>query len=98
MKTINKGIYLVIDPDKDKSEIINQLLKIKDQKLRTIQMSDKFKPRTTYTDLLRIIKQLFKDSDTPIFINSRIDLMVEFGFEGVHFDEIPIHKQEIEAQ
>lgn len=98
MKTINKGIYLVIDPDKDKSELINQLLKIKDQKLSAIQIWDNFKPRRTYTDLLSSIKQLFKDSDTPIFINNRIDLMVEFGFDGVHFDEIPIHKKEIEAQ
>ena len=98
MKTINKGIYLVIDPDKDKSELINQLLKIKDQKLSAIQIWDNFKPGRTYTDLLSSIKQLFKDSDTPIFINNRIDLMVEFGFDGVHFDEIPIHKKEIEAQ
>ena len=98
MKTINKGVYLVIDPDKDKSELINQLLKIKDQKLSAIQIWDNFKPERTYTDLLSSIKQLFKDSDTPIFINNRIDLMVEFGFDGVHFDEIPIHKKEIEAQ
>src|SRR5699024_5083042 len=98
MKTINKGIYLVIDPDKDKSELINQLLKIKDQKLSAIQIWDNFKPGRTYTDLLSSIKQLFKDSDTPIFINNRIDLMVEFGFDGVHFDEIPNHKKEIEAQ
>ncbi len=98
MKTINKGIYLVIDPDKDKSELINQLLKIKDQKLSAIQIWNNFKPGRTYTDLLSSIKQLFKDSDTPIFINNRIDLMVEFGFDGVHFDEIPIHKKEIEAQ
>ena len=98
MKTINKGIYLVIDPDKDKSELINQLLKIKDQKLSAIQIWDNFKSGRTYTDLLSSIKQLFKDSDTPIFINNRIDLMVEFGFDGVHFDEIPIHKKEIEAQ
>lgn len=98
MKTINKGIYLVIDPDKDKSELINQLLKIKDQKLSAIQIWNNFKPGKTYTDLLSSIKQLFKDSDTPIFINNRIDLMVEFGFDGVHFDEIPIHKKEIEAQ
>lgn len=98
MKTINKGVYLVIDPDKDKSELINQLLKIKDQKLSAIQIWDNFKPGRTYTDLLSSIKQLFKDSGTPIFINNRIDLMVEFGFDGVHFDEIPIHKKEIEAQ
>src|SRR5699024_6155768 len=87
-KKICSRIYIVIDPDKKKEEIIKQLFKLKRESIAALQIWDNPDIDTIDEELLNKIFQIFKNK-TPILINNKWKLLKKFEFDGVHFDEIP---------
>lgn len=96
-RSIKSGLYIVVNPAQEKEEIINQLKKIKNEAIAAIQIWDNPNLESIDEQLLDEIIQLFKNK-TPVLINNKWELMADFAFDGVHFDQIPQDFQAIQNQ
>lgn len=94
MKT---GLYIVIDPAKNKKEILKQLAKIKEKAIAAVQIWDNPDVSELKGSLINEIIGLFKGK-VPILINNKWELLQNYNFDGIHFDKIPSDLKEIEAK
>lgn len=95
--SIKPGIYIVINPAKNKNETIRVLRSIKEENLAGIQIWDNPTLKRIDPTLIEEIISLFKGR-TAVLINNKWELLAEHNFDGVHFDKVPTNLQEIEQQ
>lgn len=95
MKTIKKGIYLVVDPAMDSKLLLEKLGIALREPISAIQLWDNFDTLTEPVELLEQLIALAKEADVPIFINNRWEYLLYLDFDGIHFDEAPVNLKEI---
>lgn len=96
-KSINKGVYIVVDPALELPKLLAQLEKIKVENLAAIQIWDN--PNAAITrEIIESICHLFKDTNTPILINNRWEYLKTYALDGVHFDSFPTNLEQINKE
>lgn len=93
-----KGVYLVIDPAEDHQLVLERVGRLKEEKLAAIQIWDRPNSENLVRELLPELLKLYNHSRVPILVNNQWELVLEFGLDGVHFDEIPEDLAQIEQQ
>lgn len=88
-KTIQKGIYLVIDPSIDQSILLSKLQQAIKGKIVAVQIWDNFKPGYDNKKLIKKITALCQPQNIPVLINNQWRLLLDTELDGVHFDTIP---------
>jgi len=93
-KTIQKGVYVVVDPEMEQNRLIGQLKKIRGKPISAIQLWNNPNAKIT-SHLIEAILALFKNTDTPILINNEWEYLNKYDLDGVHFDEFPTDLEQI---
>lgn len=91
-KEITGGIYLVLDPSIEKTELLEKLEQALDGGVDIIQIWNHWQDSFSQTDkveLIDVILSLTKKYNTPVLMNDDWKLLKETDLHGVHFDEIP---------
>lgn len=88
-KTIDSGIYLVIDPSMDESVLMSKLKNALTRKIAAVQIWDNFETEHDVVTLAHKIHSLCLPQKTPVLINNHWELLLETDLDGVHFDTIP---------
>ena len=97
-KRISGGIYLVVDPSMNKSELLGRLFEVlRDDHIAAVQIWDNFPASEEKADLVEKICALCHNNEIPVFINNEWQLLNSTDADGVHFDEIPGNLDEIRA-
>lgn len=96
-KTIQKGVYVVIDPGMEQEKILSQLDKIKKKSIAAIQIWNNPNAEIT-SHLIESILALFKNTNTPVLINNEWEYLKAFYLDGVHFDEFPTNLEQINKE
>lgn len=96
MKTVSKGVYIVVDPIMDNDKILSQLDKIKNESIAAVQIWDNPKLESVECSLIEQIIELFRNTPTPVMINNKWEMLKLYDLDGVHFDHIPDNLKEIE--
>jgi len=96
-KTIQKGVYVVIDPGMEQEKILSQLDKIKKKSIAAIQIWNNPNAEIT-SHLIESILALFKNTNTPVLINNEWEYLKAFDLDGVHFDEFPTNLEQINKE
>ncbi|PZX57946.1 thiamine-phosphate pyrophosphorylase [Algoriphagus chordae] len=86
---INSGIYLVIDPSMEESQLLESLEKAISAKPCALQIWDNFPCHDQVASLICKIKLICSRSEIPIIMNNHPEWAELFGLDGVHFDELP---------
>ncbi len=87
---IKGGVYLVVDPQMEKTVLINNLKQIMDKsEIATVQVWDNFKNIENEISLINEICTICKNYKVPVLLNNNWNLLNETEANGVHFDEIP---------
>ena len=86
---INSGIYLVIDPSMEESQLIESLEKAISAKPCALQIWDNFQSPEKVAPLICKMKAICRGSGIPILINNHPEWTELFDLDGVHFDELP---------
>lgn len=97
-KNINPGIYLVIDPSMDETQLINKLKSILSNKIIAIQIWDNFRPNQHRKRWIQNICKIGASYNIPILINNDWKLLSETDLDGVHFDTPPKDFEKIMQQ
>lgn len=88
-KAILKGVYIVVDPLMDENKIIQQLEKIKNEKISAVQIWNNPKVENIKNSLIDNIIRVFQNTPTPILINDQWKLLENHDLDGVHFEKLP---------
>lgn len=88
-KKMSNGLYLVVDSTREKEHILKQLQPLKNTKLAAIQIWNPFKLKKLDESLLQKVIELFYETPTPILINNDWKLLLQYAFDGIHFDQYP---------
>lgn len=88
-KTIQKGIYLVIDPAMDQNILLGKLQQAIKGKIVAVQIWDHFKTGENPKELIKKITELCQLQNIPVLINNQWELLLETTLDGVHFDVVP---------
>lgn len=86
---INSGIYLVIDPSIEESQLIESLEKAISAKPCALQVWDNFQSPDQVAPLICKIKAICRGTGIPILMNNHPEWVELFDLEGVHFDVLP---------
>lgn len=91
MNSLN-GIYLVIDPKREWSTLLQQLKSALEGGLNIVQVWNHWKEHLTIqekADFLKEVKALCTEYKVPVLMHEDWKLAIEAKLDGVHFDEIP---------
>ncbi len=88
-KTIQKGIYLVIDPSIDRNTLLSKLQQAIKGKIVAVQIWDNFKTGCNIKELIKEISSLCQSQNIPVLINNQWSLLLDSELDGVHFDTVP---------
>lgn len=94
-KTIESGIYLVIDPSMEEQILLRKLRIILTKKIAAVQIWDNFKNEQNSEYLIRKIHFLCAQKQIPVLINNRWEYLKKIDLDGVHFDAIPNNLEDI---
>lgn len=97
-KILKRGLYLVVDPAMELSELTRRLDQIIDKGIVAVQIWDNFR---TEGDLDTISSQVIKicnRASVPVILNNHWEEAVQLGADGVHFDSIPQEWTRIKTQ
>lgn len=87
-----EGIYLVIDPAMERSELLTKLGQALEEGIDLLQIwnhwPDRFS-RQEKQELIHEICRLASAHETPVLINDAWELLLETPLDGVHFDDAP---------
>lgn len=97
-KSIESGIYLVIDPSMDEQSLLDKLKVILTKEIAAVQIWDNFKDEQGNLALIRKINSLCTRHNTPVLINNRWDILKLTELDGIHFDTIPNNLDEIRKE
>jgi thiamine-phosphate pyrophosphorylase len=88
-KTIQNGIYLVIDPSIDQNTLLTKLQQAINGKIVAVQIWDNFKTDCNVKELINEISTLCRPQNIPVLINNQWSLLLDIELDGVHFDTVP---------
>ncbi|HSC55505.1 MAG TPA: thiamine phosphate synthase [Phnomibacter sp.] len=88
-KTIQSGIYLVIDPSIDRNTLLTKLQQAITGKIVAVQIWDNFKTDCNVNELISEISTLCRQQNIPVLINNQWRLLLDIELDGVHFDTLP---------
>lgn len=97
-KTIQKGIYLVVDPSMDKSVLLNKLRRVTDGKIVAVQIWDNFTEDGNKKEMVEEITALCHQQNVPVLINNQWKLLLDTDLDGVHFDAVPENFNQIKTE
>ncbi|MDQ8005033.1 MAG: thiamine phosphate synthase [Pedobacter sp.] len=95
MKTVQNGIYLIIDPSVKRETLLSKLNEILSEEIAIIQIWDNFKPNEDPLEITDEILRLCHKKNIPVLINNQWQLLKKIDLDGVHFDEIQNNIYEI---
>ena len=97
-KSIESGIYVVIDPSMEEHVLFNKLQIILTKEIAAIQIWDNFKNEQNIGALIHKIHFLCAQHQTPVLINNQWEFLKETELDGVHFDTTPNNLDDIRRQ
>jgi thiamine-phosphate pyrophosphorylase len=86
-KKITGGIYLVVDPAMNTSELFSKLQQAIAGGLGTIQIWDRWQVGADKKAIIGHIKELAYERQIPVLINNNWELLKEFELDGIHLDQ-----------
>lgn len=91
------GLYLVVDPNQEKTSLLHTLQQLRKAPLAALQVWDN--PQWTSADetLLNEICDIFASTPIPVLANNRLEWLRTFPFDGIHFDVMPADWQTLKA-
>ena len=97
-RTIQNGIYLVIDPSINRQTLLNKLEEVVKEKIVAVQVWDNFSDDESIKPLINDIIKRCHANDIPVLINNRWQLVVDTELDGVHFDNVPDNFNQIKKE
>lgn len=97
-KTIQKGIYLVVDPFMGQSVLLSKLSRIIDRKIVAVQIWDNFTEDGNKNEMVKEITLLCHKQNVPVLINNQWELLLDTELDGVHFDALPQNINRIKTE
>lgn len=94
---IGTGIYLVIDPSMDKTELYDKLDAVLAEGIAALQIWDHFRKGDNLPALIHELCKRCHAKDVPVLINNQWPYLTDTPLDGVHFDAIPRHYGAIQA-
>ncbi|SFF76136.1 MULTISPECIES: thiamine phosphate synthase [Salegentibacter] len=95
-KKIKEGVYLVVDPQMQKTVLINKLKQIMAKsEIAAVQIWDNFKNAENKISLINEICKVCENYKVPVLLNNNWDLLNQTEASGIHFDKIPNNFKEI---
>lgn len=91
-KTISGGLYLVLDPAKDISVVIDKLKQALEGGTEIVQIWNNWRGDHSSTAKEQIIKAVVMEArkyEAPVLINEEWQLLKRTDLDGVHFDAFP---------
>lgn len=91
-KKISGGIYLVLDPSINRTELLEKLKQALDGGVNTVQVWKHWTESFSKSDKISLIKEILeitKKYSVPVLMNNDWKLLKTTDLHGVHFDEIP---------
>lgn len=88
-QTIDRGIYLVIDPAMDETTLLDKLDIVLNERIVAVQIWDNFPEEQRIQPLIKKISDRCHKKAVPLLINNRWEYLTETVLDGVHFDAIP---------
>lgn len=95
---MKKGVYIVVDPLMNETKIIQQLEKIKNEKISAVQIWNNPKVENIASSLIDSIIKVFQNTATPILINDQWQLLKTHDLDGVHFEYLPENWESIQDE
>lgn len=89
-KQLEKGLYLVIDPSKDLSFIVDRLPQVLGKGIVAVQVWDNFRSLEDLPKICCAIMEICRRFGTPVLLNNRWEEAIGLGMDGVHLDNIPM--------
>jgi len=86
------GIYLVIDPSLERSELLKRLKQALEGGIDLLQIWNHWPDGFSHQEKLGLIDEICRLASgyaTPVLINDAWELLQESPLDGVHFDDIP---------
>lgn len=96
-RPIGTGIYLVVDPAMDKTELYDKLEAVLEEGVAAVQIWDHFRSSDDIHTLIDGLCQRCHAKDVPVLINNQWPYLVDTPLDGVHFDTIPPDYEVIQA-
>jgi len=86
------GLYLVLDPDHARSDIVSTARAAIDGGVTCLQLRWKSGTDRQVVDLARALRDLTQSADIPLIVNDRLDIALAVGAAGVHLgvDDLPV--------
>lgn len=98
LSTIKGGVYLVLNPSVDETELFEKLELLLANGLDVVQVWNHWRPDTEKVKLLATICLHCQAYNVPVFINEEWKLLQEVPLlQGVHFDNIPSDFEHIQT-
>jgi thiamine-phosphate pyrophosphorylase len=97
-RSIQQGIYLVIDPSMERSTLLNKLQQVVKEKIAAVQIWDNFKQGGDPKTLINEVLSLCHPANIPVLINNRWEWLRETDLDGVHFDSMPDRLPQLKIQ
>ena len=98
IKKILKGIYLVVDPRQERTELFNALQTALAEGLSAVQIYNAWPAELSETAKYRLVNRvadLCRAFEVPCFVNNEHEILKHTTVDGVHFDELPENMEEI---
>jgi len=86
---ISGGIYLVIDPSMNRSELLQKLEAALSANISVVQIWDNWQHVKNKEKIIREICSLCHQYQVPAVINNDWELLKSLPLDGVHFDDVP---------
>lgn len=100
-KEVAGGIYLVLDPSMDKTELLKKLKQALDGGADIIQIWNHWPDSFSESDkvgLVEVILDLANSYSTPVLMNDDWKMLKKTNLDGIHFDQIPEHFERIQEE
>lgn len=97
-QSIDRGIYLVIDPAMDERTLLDKLDVVLNERIVAVQIWDNFPEGQPIQPLIKKISDRCHKKAVPLLINNRWEYLTETALDGVHFDTIPFNFDRIKAK
>ncbi len=86
-KIITGGVYLVVDPAMEASELFSKLQQAIAGGLGIIQIWDHWQAGANKKAIIKQIKELAAEQQIPVLINNNWELLKAYELDGIHLDQ-----------
>lgn len=98
IKEVNGGLYLVVDPSLNQTELLTKLDLALYGGVSMVQIWDNWLVEINKEEVIRSICNLCRNYDVPVLINNEWELTNHLPLDGVHFDKVPHNLDEIKLK